>query len=143
MGGRPRIPTAHPARGRRRPRPEREKSRGAAAIEFALLLPILILFIFGIIEFGRGYNAKITLTHAAREAVRVYSLDTGDPTAVAQAASPGLNVSVSTSGGPCSSAANAGQPVSVTVSHDLSYTIPFFGTGTFALAETATMRCGG
>lgn len=26
-------------------------------VEFALVLPILMMFVFGIVEFGRGYNA--------------------------------------------------------------------------------------
>src|SRR3954454_3432214 len=48
---------------RRHPRAE----AGAAVIEFALVLPLLIMLVFGIIEFGRGYNAKIELTGAVRE----------------------------------------------------------------------------
>lgn len=51
--------------------------RGAAAVEFALVLPILLLLVFGIIEFGFIFNRWITVTHAAREGVRVLSL-TGD-----------------------------------------------------------------
>jgi Flp pilus assembly protein TadG len=119
----------------------RRCDRGSNAVELALLLPILILLLFGIIEFGRGYNAKITLTHAARESVRVYSLDTGDHVAAAQTAAGGLPVSVTTTGGPCSDGNN--DPVSVTVAHSLSYSIPFFASGDWNLAETATMRCGG
>ena len=118
-------------------------NRGAAALEFGLLMPILILLIFGMVEFGRGYNAKLTVTHAAREAVRVYSLDAGDPGAAAQNAAGGLAVTTSVSGGPCSDPANSGDPVSVTVNHTVSYNIPLFGGGSWNLSETATMRCGG
>jgi Flp pilus assembly protein TadG len=50
--------------------------RGAAAVEFALVLPLLLLLIFGIIDFGRMLNAKITLTEAAREAARSAALQT-------------------------------------------------------------------
>ncbi len=115
--------------------------RGSNAVELALLMPILILFLFGIVEFGRGYNAKITLTHAAREAVRVYSLDTGDPAVTAQNAAGGLAVTVSTTGGPCGGGGTG--PVSVTVAHTVTYHIPLFASGNWDLAETATMRCGG
>ena len=46
------------------------RDRGAAAVEFALVLPVLLILIFGIIDFGRMLNAKITLTEAAREGAR-------------------------------------------------------------------------
>lgn len=45
----------------------------------ALVLPLLLLFIFGIIDFGRMLNEQISLTEAAREGARVASLG-GDPT---------------------------------------------------------------
>ena len=40
--------------------------RGAAAVEFALIVPILILMILGLVEFARAYNVQISLTNAAR-----------------------------------------------------------------------------
>ena len=45
-------------------------SRGANAVEFALIAPIFILILMGIIDFGRIFNAYITITHAAREGAR-------------------------------------------------------------------------
>jgi Flp pilus assembly protein TadG len=45
--------------------------RGAAAVEFALVMPILILLLFGIIEFARVWNVKQVLTDAAREGARI------------------------------------------------------------------------
>ena len=48
--------------------------RGAVAVEFALIVPILVMLIFGIVEFGRGYNTKVTVTHAAREGARILAL---------------------------------------------------------------------
>ncbi len=47
---------------------------GAAAVEFALIVPILFLLIFGIVDFGRAYQAKVELAHAAREGARSYSI---------------------------------------------------------------------
>ena len=45
-------------------------SRGANAVEFALIAPVFILILMGIIDFGRIFNAYITITHAAREGAR-------------------------------------------------------------------------
>ena len=49
--------------------PHRDED-GAAAVEFALLLPLLVLLLFGIIQFGIAFNARIQATNAAREAAR-------------------------------------------------------------------------
>jgi len=45
--------------------------RGAASVELALVLPVLLLVVFGIIDFGRAYNSKILVGAAAREGARV------------------------------------------------------------------------
>ena len=47
--------------------------KGAAAVEFALLLPLVTLLIFGLIDFGRLFFVQISLTSASREAVRASS----------------------------------------------------------------------
>jgi Flp pilus assembly protein TadG len=49
--------------------------RGAAAVEFALVMPLLFLLVFGIIEFGFIFQKELSVTHAAREGVRVYALN--------------------------------------------------------------------
>ncbi|HEU4564556.1 MAG TPA: TadE/TadG family type IV pilus assembly protein [Gemmatimonadaceae bacterium] len=48
----------------------RRSERGAAMIEFAIVLPVLLLFICGIIDFGRALWAVNALTSAAREGGR-------------------------------------------------------------------------
>jgi Flp pilus assembly pilin Flp len=48
----------------------RRDQEGAAAVEFALLLPLLVLLLFGMIEFGLAFNSRIQATNAAREAAR-------------------------------------------------------------------------
>jgi len=53
----------------------RNPERGAAAVEFALILPVLILLIVGMLEFSRAYNAQLSLTNAAREGARVMAVD--------------------------------------------------------------------
>jgi Flp pilus assembly protein TadG len=55
--------------------------RGAAAVEMALVLPVLLFILMGLIDFGRAYNAQIQLSAAAREGVRLASLNTTANTA--------------------------------------------------------------
>jgi len=47
--------------------------KGQSLIEFALLLPVLALIIFGVLELGRAFFAFIAITNAAREGARVYT----------------------------------------------------------------------
>jgi Flp pilus assembly protein TadG len=63
----------------------RASERGAAAVEFALLAPILVMLLLGIMEFGRAYNAQVSLTNAAREGVRVMAV-TNNPVSARTAA---------------------------------------------------------
>jgi Flp pilus assembly protein TadG len=110
------------------------RDRGAAAVEFALLLPVLLLIIFGVIDFGRALNAQITLTQAAREGVRLAAL--GEPNVVGrtQAAATGLTpVTVTVTG--CPAGAGPGADASVTTSYSFSFVTPvgaiagMFGAG--------------
>lgn len=48
-------------------------NKGAAAVEFAILLPLITLLVFGLIDFGRLFFVQISLTSASREAVRTSS----------------------------------------------------------------------
>ena len=42
------------------------KQKGQGLVEFALILPLLLLMFFGILEFGRIFQAYITVQHAVR-----------------------------------------------------------------------------
>ena len=44
---------------------------GAAAVEFALVVPLLLLLLFGIISFGMIFAQQLSLTNAARQGARV------------------------------------------------------------------------
>jgi Flp pilus assembly protein TadG len=48
--------------------------QGASAVEFAIVLPLLLLFVFGIIEFGILLYDKAVITNASREGARAAAL---------------------------------------------------------------------
>jgi Flp pilus assembly protein TadG len=120
--------------------------RGQAVVEFALVLPLLLLLVFGVTEFGRAWMTKNILTSAAREGCRVAVVTDPDVTAVnsrvdevcaAGRVTPGT-VTVT---GP--DPADVERRVSVTVTTDF-VVIPgnILGTfsGTIPLSATAVMR---
>jgi Flp pilus assembly protein TadG len=51
--------------------------RGAQLVEFAVALPLLVLFVVGIFDFSNAFTFKQKLTNIARDAARVAA---GDPT---------------------------------------------------------------
>ena len=55
---------------RHRRRSPRHGRAGAAAVEMAAVLPLFILLVFGIIEFGRALMVHEILVNAAREGAR-------------------------------------------------------------------------
>jgi len=62
----------------------RTDDEGAAAVEFGLVLPLLLLIVFGIIQFGIAYNAQLALSAGAREGVRALAINPGATDAVAR-----------------------------------------------------------
>jgi hypothetical protein len=57
------------------------EQRGAIAVEFAIIVPILMLLVLGILEFGFGYHAWDVTQNAAREGARLAAVD-DDVTAI-------------------------------------------------------------
>jgi Flp pilus assembly protein TadG len=125
---------------------------GAAAVELALLLPVLLIILFGIVDFGRAFNTQIALTQASREGVRGLALgsSTNPTSAVQTAAYPVSGVSVAYTTCP----ANPGPTsvATVTATKQFSYVTPISGLfsilGLSSLAAPvitgkAEMRCGG
>jgi len=120
------------------------RERGVAAVEAALVLPVLLLLIMGIIDLGRAFATKQEVTHATREAVRVYAV-THDHDQAAQAfaaGTAGLACSApSISPEPCTE----GEQVAVSGACDFDFITPL-GNRLPVLEQigsTAVMRCGG
>jgi Flp pilus assembly protein TadG len=67
----------------------KQRRRGDAIVEFALVLPILLLILFGIMEVGRVLDAWIVVQNAAREGARVGTL--ADSTTAGSAAQQAAN----------------------------------------------------
>jgi Flp pilus assembly protein TadG len=123
--------------------------RGATAVEFALVLPLLIVLVLGIAEFGRAFQVSGQLSAAAREGVRVMALQ-NDPAAARQAvrnAAPALDpavtdaqITITPASCPVSGATNA--TVRLTVTYPHPFITDFFGSGV-NLTGTGVMRCNG
>jgi hypothetical protein len=120
-----------------------QRDRGAAAVEFALLLPLLLLLVFGIIDFGRMLNAEILISEAAREGARAAALaGTGEASARIGVVTQGMPVSVSVSG--CPSTPDPTADATVTVTHEFQFVTPLNVIAGFAaptLEATGVMPC--
>jgi len=52
-------------------RQRKNGEKGQALVEFALLVPIFLILLFAIVDFGMGFHSWITVTNSAREGARV------------------------------------------------------------------------
>ena len=132
-------------------RPHRSKHqarRGAVVVEFALVLPVLFLLVFGIIEFGHIFFVRQGLINAARVGARTATLSLSDEereplviSRVQQALEAGrlsqYNISIEYVAEPPPSNAHV---VTVSVPYsEVSLMGAFFGFGDFELASSCTM----
>ena len=74
---------AEHANGRKTAKPTPHGESGVALIEFAFVLPILLVLAMGMLDFGRAFHTKSLLDQAAREGVRIAVITDPDPTLVA------------------------------------------------------------
>jgi len=117
------------------------EEKGASAVEFAVILPLLILLIFGIIEFGRMYNAYLALTHAAREGARLAAVGKFDAAAVESRAYP-LTVSggLEIIGPSYPEGDDIGDPVQVVIRFPYNLNVPLWKQASISLESKAIMR---
>jgi len=133
-----------------------KQTTGQSLIEFALLIPMLLLLLVGIMEFSRAWMTRNILTGAAREAVRMYAVQNNTAAANARAdqvlSSGGLDLGRRTI-----VHSNSGGAVNYTIRYDFPVSMPgllprlmamLHGTGSlpgwsansFPLSSTTTMR---
>ncbi len=87
--------------------------RGAALIEFAIVMPLLVILLMGIIDYGWAFAQNIDIRHGAREAGRLAMVN--QPSAVIQSrtcdamdfvqSAPNVMISLNTGGGTVGDAA--------------------------------------
>jgi Flp pilus assembly protein TadG len=129
-------------------------------VEFALVIPIFLLFVMGIIEFGNMINRDTMLNNASREAAREGALNPVAADIVSVARDPlltrGFDAGALTvtptcraaGGGACTFAtATSGDVVIVTMSYEYSWVTPLssmlgfvISDGTTTLRKTSEMR---
>jgi Flp pilus assembly pilin Flp len=129
---------------------------GVAMVEFALVLPLVLLVVVGIVSFGRAMNYDEQATHLANEAVRYAAVGQVPPGATgtlgqwvrSQADTPELKsggtYSVRSAPTVCLSypngTSNLGDPVQVSMSFTF-YWLPILNAGpSSTITRTATMR---
>lgn len=124
-------------------------------VEFALILPIFVLMLVGIFDFGRAIYAYNTISNAAREAVRVAIVNQTDSAIRAEAVKQSVSLGITgtdvdivyanpdlSSGAPCNATPrNNGCVVEVTVNYSYDAATPLITAlvGTLNLESTARM----
>jgi Flp pilus assembly protein TadG len=126
---------------------------GVALIEFAVVLPVLLLILFGILYFSTFLNYSTDETHLAAEAVR-YAAVNNNPSSsqtlqsyMASQATPGLQATSNMVTSPVKvylyyptgSSGAQGTSVRACVTATVAY-LPYLGFGSATIAQTATMR---
>jgi Flp pilus assembly protein TadG len=120
---------------------------GQSLAEFALIFPVLMLIVFGVLDLGRLFHASIVVANSAREGARYGTLNPPPDntpaiiaSAMAEAGNSGIiippgNVFVS-----CPLGCDSGLPVRVTVEYDFQMIIGIvFGDPIIHFARYAEM----
>jgi Flp pilus assembly protein TadG len=123
--------------------------RGASAVEFAFILPLLIVLVLGIAEFGHAFQVSGTLSAAAREGVRVMALQNNPVAARAavRTAAPTLDpgvtdAQITITPASCPTTGPTTTTVRLTVTYPMPFLTHFFGSSA-TLRGTGVMRCNG
>ena len=113
--------------------------RGTAVVEFALVLPLLLALLFGIVEVAVVARSEIQLLHAAREGARAAAASPDAATAVGAARSA-LGPDGSRARISVVRPATVGSKATVTILLKHNVAAPLFGGFPVELAASASMR---
>ena len=121
--------------------PGRRSATGQATVEFTILLPAVAVVALALVQLGLVVHARVMVTHAAREGVRVAAVGGDDDAVVRTVAVAGglhpsrVRVAVDRAGG----------RATVRIDYDASTDVAIVGEllGDVALSATATMRLEG
>ena len=119
-------------------------TRGVAAVELAVVLPLLLTLVFGIIEFGWVFMVRETLTNASREGCRVAVLQGSTEQNIRDQVATSMNpagLTTYTVQITRSLPGNANEKVTVLIPYaDVSLLGGYFGPTDFNLGATTVMR---
>lgn len=126
----------------------RRKSRGGTILEFALVLPVLISLMMGMMEIGRAFMVANALTTAAREGARAGVVAAGDNSKVQASVNTALTnqglsltnlVTTIKVDGTVANASTAASGSAVSVSLSLPYDdVSWVGLGTYLGGKNLT-----
>ena len=122
-----------------------KQKRGQAVVEFALVLPVFILILVGIMEFGLVFHQYLVVTSASREGARVAALGgtDADVAAVVTTAVGNINQGLLTTA-VSPAARTRGDAVTVTVTNRVPIQTPLFSQfltpNPYPLVGTTIMR---
>jgi len=128
------------------------REEGVAAVEFALILPVLALLLFGVLEFGRVWSQYQVFQGAAREGARCAAVASTSEcdiqTAINNAAEPYQpepDATVEILGGGAApegcTDSDQGEDVQVSWEQSLDINIPFWNDVTVTPTIKAVFRC--
>jgi len=125
----------------------KKSPRGQSLVEMALVIPILIIVLFGILEFGRIFHSYLVITHAAREGARfgVISKDVDQIKQKVRDTSGGINLQLGDIDVNPSANDNltTGVPLTVTVDYEVELFTPVLADilpNPVPLSASSTMR---
>ncbi len=129
-----------------RPR-RRGRQLGQSLVEFAVVVPIFLIVVFGVVDFSLGLKAWLTVTNASREGARVLVLGQtcSQVTTQAQNVASSLQPQVTVTITPSSCTGVTGDAMSVTVHYTFTSVTPLghftqLLTGPITMSSTSTMR---
>jgi Flp pilus assembly protein TadG len=117
-------------------RPDERDESGSAVVEFALLLPILLLVLLGVVQIGVLANDRLLLAQAARAGAREAAVQEDEAAVREAAASAGAGLDPERLRLEVDRAGERGSPVTVS----LSYDVPIAGVlAVWLLPSTVTI----